>query len=148
MSHCVRDVITYHNPCSISYQFIRQKSKLVFSALKMSYRMHNGLKTKSRVHRIMQWHKFATKLMNDVIITTSNILCKINYLISNQLSFPTAHNMYINIINSHTLSIAFIDIKVYPCSTSLLLLYAILQYRWSAHICVCIIWCHLVSEIW
>ena len=71
-------------PGSINYQLTGQKSNPIFLPVKIPYRMHSMLNKTSRLHRIMQWHIIPAKPINDAIITTSNILHKINYQISHQ----------------------------------------------------------------
>ena len=47
--------------------------------------------------------------INNVIIRTSNILCKMNYHTHTYYRFPTAYNMYINYPSQHIIIVIKLD---------------------------------------
>ena len=73
---------------SVSYQLIGRKINPIVLAVKIPYRTHSAVNTVSTICRIMHWRNIRVKQTDDVIITTSIILRKINYQNSHQLSFP------------------------------------------------------------
>ena len=64
--------------CIAYYQLTSRKSDHIFLAVKISYRMHNGFNTMSRVRK-NNVLTYITKQIYNVIITTSNILHKMNF---------------------------------------------------------------------